>query len=99
MTQDQWHSSIDLRKNLEGILHDPTMLAALEILKDRVMTPTPVPAGVDLRDFYANLGAKKEGYFECLANLRSLSQVRATKTEAVKPWDNEAQLRAAPTGA
>lgn len=87
ITEEQWYNHPTFRQDLERVLADPAFLTALAMVQQKGLKPTSfaVP-GVDLRDFFALMGAKRDGYFEAITNLMSLTQPKTTRPPERPPW-------------
>lgn len=83
---DQWKEDANARKELEDLFRHPTLANALEIVKQQGLAPINPPAGVDIVQFGAMMGFKRDGYFEAIANLKLLAKVTPRKSSDPKPW-------------
>ena len=85
MTHKEWFARPDLVEEFAGILRTDTLKLALEVVmmvglpKPRLRSDTP-----NLMENHALLNAKREGYFECLQNIKTLA-VNTDKKEADAP--------------
>lgn len=87
LTQDQWYQHPSFRAELVDLLKNPTLRIALEIVKERGLVSTLQPGpGVDMIDFFAIMGSRKDGYLEALINLEQLSKPKPTTPPEQKPW-------------
>lgn len=87
ITQKQFEAHPSYRKELADMLDHPTMIAAIEVCEQIAKTPVPYPGGgLDLIQFAALTGARKEGHFEAFLNLRSLAKVPRDKLAEPVPW-------------
>lgn len=86
ITKDQWDSHPSFRKELAELLKEQSLDVALSIVRDAGLQPTPILQGVDLIQYFAINGAKRDGYFEAITNLISLSKTKPTKTPAQAAW-------------
>ena len=84
----QWKNHPTRRKELEGLLQEPALADAIDIVKERMfeMIMPPVGGTYSLNDFYALFGAKQMGYLECLQNLLGLVNISPHKVPERKPW-------------
>lgn len=97
MTEDQWYLQPSLRQDLEEILKNPVLLTALQIVRDRGVRSTSMPSQpVDLVQFFALMGAKRDGYIEALQNLVDLTKSKPADKLMPKPWDTPAEAKKAP---
>ena len=89
LTEEQWYAHPTFRQDLEVLLSNPVFLHALGIVQARGLKSSVFAPGIDLRDYFALNGAKKDGYFEALTNLVGLSnQPKAARPPDRKPWSN-----------
>lgn len=87
ITAEQWYSHPTFRQDLEVLLSNPVFLTALGIVQARGLKSSVFGPGIDLRDYFALNGAKKDGYFEALTNLVDLSnQPKAARPPDRPPW-------------
>jgi hypothetical protein len=84
LTLDQWKADANARPILAELLRNPIMANALAIIAQQALEPVEPPAGVDLIQFGAKMGYKREGFFEALAKLRSLAEVTKS-AQTIKP--------------
>jgi hypothetical protein len=89
MTYKEWAERPDLVANLRLLLSDSTMQLALSVLTDHGLPKTKYTASTpNLLENNALLNAKREGYFEFLRNLKSLSvePKKLTEENNLVPW-------------
>lgn len=86
-TQDQWYKHASFQTDLRALLESPVLRTALEICRDQNLVPISTTKPVNLVDYFAIMGAKKEGYNEFLINLRLLAQPQRASVPATKPWE------------
>lgn len=87
MTKDQWYNHPSLRQDLTAILENPVLINALEIVKDQGVKATMFPSTpVDLIQFFALMGAKRDGYIEALTNLHLLTQPQVEHKATPEAW-------------
>ena len=87
ITKDQWYQHPDFRKELEDLFKtNRTLQIAFAIVKEGGLKPIPTPSGIDLIQFFGLMGAKRDGYFEALKNLKDLSKPQAAKMPEPLPW-------------
>lgn len=87
MTRDNWYSNTENRVTLEKLLQDPVLLRAFEVLSIRELDPIIGPGSVDLVQYFAIMGAKKEGYLEFYKSLIGLSKIPKTIKPSPPPWE------------
>ena len=87
-TKEQWYAHPDNRSELAVLLQNPTLSKALDVALDLGFKSTNFPINpVDLVQFFAIMGAKRDGYIEALKNLRALAQPEPTAKPLPKPWE------------
>lgn len=74
LTKDQWYKHPQFRSELAELLQNKTLQIALDMTRVAGLKPTPFPPGLDLMQFFALMGAKRDGYFEGLTNLEDLAK-------------------------
>lgn len=88
ITKTQWYRHPTLRSELEELLKNPVLIAALEVVFQLGVKSTAFPVNpVDLVQFFALMGAKRDGYIEALANLQMLAKPEPEEKPTPKPWD------------
>lgn len=88
LTKEQWYAHPEFHQELRAILQNKTLLAALDMVRDSGMKPTSItPGNVDLIQFFALMGAKRDGYFEALTNLVDLSKTQPVRVPEQKPFE------------
>jgi hypothetical protein len=97
MTLKQWDANPEHQREFAELLKAPIFAAALEVVRLKGLTPITPPTGVDIVQYGAMMGFKRDGYFEALLNLSGLAQPPPEKKAGIKPWeDPEKQKPAAP---
>lgn len=86
ITKDQWYRHPSFQTDLKALLDNPVLQAAVEICRDQNLIPISTSKTVNLVDYFAIMGAKKEGYNEFLINLRLLAQPEKPSVPETKPW-------------
>lgn len=99
ITQDQWYKHPSFQTDLQALFNNPVLETALDICRDLSLRPVPITEKVNLVDFFAIMGAKKEGYNEFLLNLRALAQPEKPLSPAKKSWEYEDKPEGTPTNA
>lgn len=88
ITKEQWYQHPEFRQELEEILKNPTLRAALDLIRAQGLRSTLEVPGVNLIHYFALQGARKDGYMEALTNLEILSMPQPAKGPDRKPWTN-----------
>lgn len=96
MTLKQWDANPELQRELADLFKHPTIVAAIEVVKLKGYAPITPPTGVDIVQYGAMMGFKRDGYFEALINLSALAQPPTTKPPGVKAWEEPPQKPVAP---
>lgn len=91
ITKEQWYSHPSFRQDLEKLLDDPVFEIALSIVSRKGADSTSFIAGQNLIHFFALMGAKKDGYYEALKNLKQLAKPEPNKTPTPKAWETPSQ--------
>jgi hypothetical protein len=93
MTPKEWSARPDLVEEFSQILRNPTMQLAISVLEDvgtprtRLKIDSP-----NLMENHALLNSKREGYFECLSNLRALAIMKQKGPDLdLSPWKHASQ--------
>jgi hypothetical protein len=86
MTLKQWQEDANLRPAWAEILTNPVALAAFDIVMQQGMAPIDPPRGVDIVQWGAMMGFKRDGYMDALQNLRNLAKIVQNKQKDPKPW-------------
>lgn len=86
ITKEQWFQQPGLQQELRELLKNPTLQAALAIVKDQIFRPMQIPNEVDLMQYYAIMGARKDGYQEAIINLETLSKSPPPPPPKTDPW-------------
>ena len=87
MTHKEWFARPDLVEKFGDLMLDPTLQIALDVVmvcglpKSRFNATT-----ANLIENHALLNAKREGYYECLQNLRTLATPRTKQEAELTPW-------------
>jgi hypothetical protein len=90
MTLNDWNKRDDFKIAWKTFSRSEAGKALAEILTN-LGTPIPTlpPAGVDFIDWNATLNSRREGYFEALRVLNSLSEDFVQKDELPEPWETK----------
>lgn len=99
LTKEQWFAHPTFRKELAELLDHPTLRVALDLVLDYGISPVALPTNVDLVHFAALTGARRDGYVECLTNLRLLAKNPTVRPDGPKPWEDPTLTEPAPTEA
>ncbi len=88
MTEKTWFDNPTRATELRAILHDPVMIDALEVLTEIGLLPIKPPEGTtsSLMEFYALSNRWREGYLECLANIKLLASPKTIKLPDKPSW-------------
>jgi hypothetical protein len=88
ITKEQWYSNPGFQIELKDLLKHPTMVAALELVNSNAFKPLPTQIpNQNLIDYFAIMGAKKEGYNEFYMNLLVLAESPKPTAPAMKAWE------------
>lgn len=88
MTYKEWSARADLVEAFAQLLRDDVVQSALSVVEDVGIPRNRLrPDSPNLMENHALLNARREGYFECLSNLRSLANAKndPRKTD-LSPW-------------
>jgi hypothetical protein len=92
MTLKDWNKRDDFKIAWKTFCHSEAGEALKEVLMSLGMPiPTMPPAGVDFIDWNATLNARREGYFEAVRVLSSLSEDFVQKDELPEPWETKTE--------
>ena len=92
MTLNDWNKRDDFKIAWKTFCHSEAGEALKKVLISLGMpTPTMPPAGVDFIDWNATLNARREGYFEAVRVLSSLSEDFVQKDELPEPWETKTE--------
>lgn len=88
MTYKEWSARADLVTEFAQIMRDSTVQLALSVIEEwglprqRIRADSP-----NLMENHALLNARREGYYECLANLKALANPRQKLLDNdLAPW-------------
>jgi len=93
---DQWKKHPTKGQEFSVILNDPLMAEALEIVREKAFTPSAMSGTAGLMEQYALMGAKREGYLDCLTNFLDLASIPArlpTADSATDSWRSSDEKR------
>lgn len=87
-TEKEWFSHPTRATELKSLLHDPTIIDALDVLTAIGLLPIKPPEGTtsSLMEFYALSNRWREGYLECLANIKLLASPKPIKLPDKPAW-------------
>lgn len=92
MTYKEWSARPDLIERLSMQLRDETLQLALSVVEDIGIPRTRFRADApNLMENHALLNAKREGYFECLANLKALANAKPRTDLDLSPWKHTSE--------
>jgi hypothetical protein len=97
MTLKQWDANPEHQRELAELLRNPILAAALELVRQKGLTPITPPAGSDIVQYGAMMGFKRDGYFEALQNLTGLGQPPTPRVAGVKHWEEPVKEKPATT--
>jgi hypothetical protein len=88
MTLAEWYAQEDKVLLFRETTNKPIFQEAIAVLRDHGLpVMRPVPQGTDAIQHGALINARREGYFECLRNLQSLSVIPVTpEVTDLRPW-------------
>lgn len=88
MTYKEWFSRQDLISEFAALLSKPPLRTAIEVIEDHGRPKAKLrPESPNLMENHALLNARREGYFECIENLKSLAQQKPLPQEpGPGPW-------------
>jgi hypothetical protein len=85
---DRWKQHSTRRAEFAALLQEPTMQDAIAIVREKTFDPnTEYPPGVDLIQWRALQGERREGYLAMLKNFLSLANISPFKTQERKAWE------------
>jgi len=90
MTLNDWNKRDDFKIAWKTFCRSEAGQALTQVLMG-LGTPIPTmpPSNVDFIDWNATLNARREGYFEALRVLSSLSEDFVQKDELPEPWETK----------
>lgn len=97
ITEAQWYQHPSFQTDLKALLDNPVLQAAIEICRDQELIPFSTNKAVNLIDFVAIMGSKREGYKEFLINLRGLAQPKRPSVPETKAWTMDPNPPETPT--
>lgn len=89
MTLKQWDANPENQRELAELFKNPILSAALELVKQQGLNPITPPVGVDIVQYGAMMGFKRDGCIETLRNLSDLAQPQTVKKPGPKPWEDK----------
>jgi hypothetical protein len=92
MTLNDWNKRDDFKIAWKTFRRSEAGEALVKVLTN-LGTPIPTmpPTGVDFIDWNATLNARREGYFEVIRVLSSLSEDFVQKDELPEPWETKTE--------
>lgn len=93
MTPKEWSARPDLVDEFSQILRSPTVQLAISVLEEVGMPKARLkPDSPNLMENHALLNSKREGYFECLSNLKALAIMKPKGPDLdLAPWKHASQ--------
>lgn len=94
---NSWKAHPTKGQDLALLLRDGIIKEALDIVRLKAFTPAPMSGTAGLMEQYALMGAKREGYLDCLTNLFDLAStppLRAASEAATDSWRSSEDKRA-----
>jgi hypothetical protein len=92
-----WKAHPTKGQELSRALREPIIQEALNIVRLKAFVPNPLSGTAGLMEQYALMGAKREGYLDCLENLfdlASISNIRPKTDAAADSWRASEDARA-----
>ena len=87
MTHKEWFARPDLVESFADLLRNETLQIALDVVTTAGLPKSRFNAATtNLMENHALLNAKREGYYECLTNLRTLATPRTKQEAELTPW-------------
>jgi len=92
MTLNDWNKRDDFKIAWKTFCHSEAGKAFKQVLINLgIPIPTMPPSGVDFIDWNATLNARREGYFEAVRVINSLSEDFVQKDELPEPWETKTE--------
>ena len=92
MILNDWNKRDDFKIAWKAFSQSEAGKALKQVLVSLGMPiPTMPPSGVDFIDWNATLNARREGYFEVVRVLNSLSEDFVQKDELPEPWETKTE--------
>lgn len=89
---EKWYNDSNNRHALAALINEPVMQFALQILNAVASEPLPPPnAACDLTQYGAMIGFTRNGAFDILSRLESLTKSTPARMPQAKPFDRQAQ--------
>lgn len=88
MTLNDWNKREDFKLALKAFFKSEAGRAVKEVLLSLgIPTPTMPPVGIDFIDWNATLNSRREGYYEAIRLLGTLSENLSEPNELPAPWE------------
>lgn len=88
MTLEEWNKRDDFKLSWKTFSGSEAGRSLLNLLFfSGVPVPSMPPSGIDFIDWNATLNSRREGYFEALRLLKSLSEDTKQKDDLPAPWE------------
>ena len=92
MTYKEWSARPDLIERLSFLLRDEVLQSALSVVEEWGLPRQRIrPDSPNLMENNALLNARREGYYQCLDNLRTLAQNKAKPELELAPWKHASE--------
>jgi hypothetical protein len=90
MTLEDWNKREDYKIAWKAFSSSDAGSALLNLLFfSGLPVPSMPPSGVDFIDWNATLNSRREGYFEALRLLKSLTEDTKQKDDLPAPWEGQ----------
>jgi len=88
MTLNDWNKREDFKSALKAFFKSEAGRAVKEVLLFiGIPSPTMPPVGVDFIDWNATLNSRREGYYEAIRLLGTLSESMSQPSDLPAPWE------------
>jgi hypothetical protein len=92
MTLNDWNKRNDFKTAWKGFYKSEAGDCLYKVLLNLGLpTPTLPPVGVDFVDWNATLNARREGYYEALRLMKTLSEDQAQPSNLPEPWETKTE--------
>lgn len=92
VTQEQWDAHPSFRQELKELINHPAFKAAYSVVLAQGLKTRDYPqAPVDLVQWAALVGERKQGYLEALDNIMALTEPPAARIIQQKGWTRNQQ--------
>lgn len=92
-TEKEWFDHPSRATELRTLIHDPTFIDALDVLTAIGLVPVKPEPGTtaSLMEFYALSNRWRDGYLECLANIKILAKPKLIKPRDETSWKSSSE--------